>query len=88
MTDSGAQLRVMPDHLSLHIDGQSPLDDSDGDPVSPPGWWEQVDRLGGVVFLAVVPTGTPFHPEGLAGAHKQLLDSPETATALVPVIHA
>jgi len=85
--DVGAALSIMPDLLTLSVDDVVVLSDAAGDPMSPPGWWERVSEIGDRVMIAVVPPGTPFNEEGLKAAQQTLLDSPATATALVPVVH-
>ncbi len=87
ITDTGASLLISPDRLRLRIDEETPLDDRDGNPVSPAGWWELVDQLGGLALIGVVPKDTPFDPEGFAQEEERLRDSPETANALVRVSH-
>jgi hypothetical protein len=85
--DRGAVVRIMPDRLRITVNGVAILDDPDGDPVSPPGWWELVSRIGDRVVVALVPQETPFDEDGLKAMHSRLLDSPDTALAIVPVVH-
>jgi hypothetical protein len=49
------QLVTSPDRLQLIVGGQAVLDDLN--PVSPPGWWKVVDRLGGKCVVVVVRQG-------------------------------
>lgn len=85
--DVSASLNIMPDLLTLAVDDIVILSDTDGDPMSPPGWWEKVSELGDRVMVCFVPPGTPFDEAGFQTVHGSLVDSPDTATALVPVIH-
>lgn len=56
-------------------------------PPPPPRWWELVSRIGDRVVVALVPQETPFDEDGLKAMHSRLLDSPDTALAIVPVVH-
>lgn len=85
--DPEAALNIMPDLLTITVNEVVVLADSSGDPMSPPGWWERVSEIEDQVLIVVVPPDTPFDEQGLIKAEAELLDSPATATALVPVLH-
>jgi len=86
-TDQGAAVHILPDELTITIDGKVFLQDPQGNPLSPEDWWELVDQAGSRVVVAVVPDGTPFEQRALIEAHDALLDSLDTALSVVPVVH-
>lgn len=76
------------DRLQVTVNGSIVLDDSDGDPVSPPGWWEAVSAADDRCLVIIVPgnvvqLGNP----NVSSQLTTLIDSDTTASALVPVRH-
>lgn len=81
------QVQIMPDRLVVIVEGEEILRD-DTNPGSPPGWWEAVDRLGGMALLVLMPAGTPLGQPAIGEALEQLIGDKGTAQALLPVVHS
>lgn len=77
-------LTITPTLLTLDTDNGRVLEDNDN-PLSPAGWWEAVDVIGGCAVAVVVPSTDLKSPK--FGEHlAELLDDPRTAHALVRVV--
>jgi hypothetical protein len=85
--DEGAEIRIMPDHLSDVIDEQVLFHDADGDPRSPPGWGEAASAFGDRVLVVMLPHDFPLTTDGAGAALGDFVDSPTTAQCFVPVVH-
>jgi hypothetical protein len=82
------EVYIAVDRLQISANDAVLLDDPDGDPVSPPGWWEAVSAAGDRCLVVVVPRdavqlGSPEVGSQMAA----LIDSNTTASAMVPVQH-
>ena len=63
------------------------LNDDQGNPISPPGWWDAVNRVGDQCLVVVVEHGwlSSFDPTVLPDQLQALVDTPHAAQALLPV---
>lgn len=80
------EVHITPDSLTITVDGQLVLSD-DANPLSPPGWWEAVDRVQNHVMVLLLPAGTPFTQPALGDALDALAGARSTAQAILPVTH-
>lgn len=85
--DQGAQIRIMPDHLTVVLGGEIALHDGSGDPVSPPGWWEAVNAFEDRALIVLLPHTFPMTQQDAGAALGALIDSPETAQCFATVVH-
>ncbi|WP_460782277.1 hypothetical protein [Microbacterium shaanxiense] len=85
--DDGAEIRIMPDHLSVVIEEQVLFHDAGGNPKSPPGWWEAASAFGDRVLVVILPDGFPLTTDDMGAALGNLVGSPITAQCFVTVVH-
>jgi len=85
--DHGAEIRIMPDHLTVVLGGEVVLHDGKGDPVSPPGWWKAVSSFEDRALIVLLPHAFPMTQEDAGAALGSLIDSPETAQCFATVVH-
>ncbi len=80
------ELAIRPERLRLVVDEEALLDD-DANPVSPPGWWAAVDRIGGrcavvLVHRRDVDVGSPES----GGQLRRVMGRSRAVWAVLPVV--
>lgn len=85
--DHGAKIQIMPDHLTVVLGGEAVLRDGQGDPVSPPGWWEAVNSFEDRALIVLVPHSFPMTHDDAVAALAALIGSPSTAQCFAVVVH-
>lgn len=75
-------------HLTLNVAGEHLLDDHDGDPRAPDGWWPAVDALQGHCYVWITTQHIDLSSPESGQIMLQLLDQPNTSrAAMVPITH-
>lgn len=83
----GSEIRVTPTSLTIQAADDLVVLQDDTNPISPPGWWQAVDSLGGRCVVVIPPAGSGTDlTSGEAGAHMlALMNSQQGVCALVSV---
>lgn len=85
--DQEGEVHITNDCVELRVAGSSmTLDDMR--PSSYPGWLQAVDTFGGQVLVAITEHGAAdLRGSSTGSQYKELLDSPQSAQAVLPVVH-
>lgn len=84
-TPAGSATHISPEELRIYAGGQILIKDGNGNPKAPAGWGTLIESLEDQAVVAVLPPGVPLEEENLKAMFAQILDSPSSAVALLPI---